>query len=416
MNTDPGSVARLSLDAALARLRESIRPVADTGQVSLAEARDRVLAVPVVSPLAMPVADNSAMDGYAVRSADLDGDGETLFEVVGTALAGRPWNGTVAAGQCVRIMTGAVLPGDTDTVIIQEDVTRIDDDRSFRVRCGSGHRPGQNVRRAGEEFAAGETLLEAGRRLGPCEIALLAALGMPGVEVRRPVRVGLFATGDELVEPGNPLETGQIYNSNRYLLGAALATTGATVADYGTVDDDPAALRGILEEAAQDCDLVITSGGVSVGEADFVQTVLAEIGAIEFWKLRMKPGKPLLFGRIGDCRILGLPGNPVSAAVTFAVVARPLLAMLAGETASVPTRVRAQAAEAMRKTPGRRDFQRGILSTGTDGEHLARPAGPQGSHRLTSLTRANCLVDLAEERGDVAVGETVDCIPLDELF
>lgn len=416
MNQDAGNTTRLSLEDALARLRETIDPVQETETVDLADAVDRVLATPVVSPLAMPVADNSAMDGYALRFAELAEDSDSEFGVAGTAFAGRPWTGTAQPGQCVRIMTGAVLPRDLDTVVIQEDVTRIDDREAPRIRVGPGHAAGQNVRRAGEEFAAGETLLDAGRRLAPCDIALVAALGIPEVGVRRRVRVGLFTTGDELVEPGLPLGAGQIYNSNRHLLGAALARTGATVTDYGNLGDDPAALREVLRDAAQSCDLVITSGGVSVGEADFVHQVVGEIGAVEFWKLRMKPGKPLLFGGIGSCRMLGLPGNPVSAAVTFAIVARPLLALLAGEATHAPPYLRACVAEPMRKSRGRRDFQRGILEPGPDGDYRVRPAGPQGSHRLTSLTRANCLVDLAEERGDVAPGESVDCIPLSALF
>ena len=347
---------------------------------------------------------NSAMDGYAFAAADLDlarGDGLTL---VGTSLAGHPFTGTLDAGQCVRILTGAILPAGADTVVMQEQVI-VD---GPRVRLTAAVRPGSNVRAPGEDVRAGEMVLPAGSRLGPPQIALAAALGQGQLAVTRRPRVALFTSGDELTPLGQPLAAGAIYDSNRYLLRALLEEMGVPVVDLGIVADDPDAVRAAFAAARAQADVVISSGGVSVGDADYVRDVFSEFGDIHFWRIDMKPGRPLAFGRLGETWFFGLPGNPVSTAVTFLQFVRPALRLLEGEPASPPLRLELPLLEAVHKAPGRLDFQRGVLARDAAGRLGVRSAGHQGSHVMSSLAAADCLMVLPAAAGDLPAGSLVE--------
>ncbi len=397
----------LPVEEARRRIAQLVRPVAETETVPLREALDRVLAADVASPLDVPPAANSAMDGYALRGADLPAGGEAVLEVVGTVFAGHPFAGEVGPGQAVRIMTGAPLPRGADTVVMQEHARREGD----RVAIGAGHRPGQNVRHAGEDIARGSTVLAAGRRLVPADLGVLASLGVAEVAVRRRPRVAFFSTGDELCPVGEPLAEGQIYDSNRYTLHGLLARLGVEVQDLGLIPDDRAAIEDAFARAAAGADAVITSGGVSVGEADFVKETLEKLGQVNFWKIAMKPGKPLAVGRLGEALFFGLPGNPVSVMATFYQFAQPALRALAGESRTEPLALRVPAAERLRKRPGRTDFQRGVLERDAAGRLVVRSTGAQGSHVLTSMSRANCFIVLPADWGDVEPGTEVEVQP-----
>ncbi|MGH8112834.1 MAG: molybdopterin molybdotransferase MoeA [Rhodanobacteraceae bacterium] len=399
----------LSLEEARGRIVGQLTPVATMERVAVREALGRVLGANVVSGVAVPAHTNSAMDGYAVRGMDLPSTGHAILRVIGQSFAGHPFGGAVAAGECVRIMTGAVMPRGTDTVVIQEDISRERDDG---VRIGTGHRIGQHVRVAGEDLAVGATVLTAGRRIRASDLGLIASLGIVEVEVRRRLRVAFFSTGDELRSLGEPLREGDIYDSNRYTLYGMLTRFGADVLDLGVVRDEPAALREAFERAGADADVVLTSGGVSVGAADFVRDVLAEVGEVGFWKINMKPGKPIAFGRLrAGAAFFGLPGNPVSAMVTFYQVVQPALDHLAGAEPRLPLTLTVHAGERLKKGSNRREFQRGRLEMGDDGELTVRSAAPQGSGILRSMSLANCFIVLGEDRGPVEPGETVRVEP-----
>lgn len=399
-----------SLEDARARMLAQLAPVAMVERVALRDALDRVLGADVVSGVAVPASTNSAMDGYAVRGADLPATGKASLRVIGESFAGHPFAGAVGAGECVRIMTGAVMPRAADTVVIQEDVERDGD----MARIGTGHRVGQHVRQAGEDIAAGATVLTAGRRIRVADIGLLASIGWVEVPVRRRLRVAFFSTGDELRSLGEPLGEGEIHDSNRYTLYGMLHHFGADTLDLGVVRDEPDALRETFQRAGADADVVITSGGVSVGAADFVRGVLAEVGEIGFWKVNMKPGKPIAFGHLnGGATFFGLPGNPVSAMVTFYQVVRPALDRLAGAAPREPLALMVRATGALKKGSSRREFQRGILETGADGELGVRSAAPQGSGILHSMSRANCFIVLPEDSGPIEAGQRVRVEPFD---
>jgi molybdopterin molybdotransferase len=390
---------------------ERLEPVADTERLPILQSLDRVLAADVISPMNVPGHDNSAMDGYVLRHADLATSGATTLEVVGTAYAGKPFAGDIGAGQCVRIMTGAPIPAACDCVVMQENVIAA----GGRATVGPGHRVGQSIRRAGEDLAQGGTALAAGRLLRPSDLGLLASLGIGEVEVRRKLRVAIFSTGDELVPVGQPLGDGQVHDSNRYSLHGLLARLGCEVLDLGLVRDDPAALEAALREAASRADAVITSGGVSVGEADFTRQVMARLGTVLFWKIAMKPGRPLAYGEIGDAQFFGLPGNPVSVMVTFYQFVRDALLRLQGRSSEpLPTFV-VRCVAPLKKAPGRTEFQRGVLHL-EGGEWVVAPTGEQGSGILSSMSRANCFIVLEQARGRVDAGESVSVQPFDGII
>ena len=401
---DGHSGKALRLADALARILGEVRPVGDAETLAVRSALGRVLHADVVSSINVPAHTNSAMDGYAVRAADLSGGGETRLAVIGVAAAGRPFTGEAGKGQCVRIMTGAPLPEGTDTVVMQELVTRDGD-----VAIFSGmRRQGEHVRDAGEDIRAGEVAVSAGTLLMPAEIGILASLGISEVSVHRRPRVAFFSTGDELRSVGEPLGEGQIYDSNRYTLYGMLTRLGVEVIDMGVVRDDRDAVERAFEEASRRADAIVTTGGVSVGDADYVTQMLERTGSVGFWKVAMKPGRPLAFGRIGDALFFGLPGNPISTMATFYQLVQPALQAMAGmPDAAPPLTVSAVSLEALRKKPGRREFQRGVLARDEDGRLVVRSTGLQGSGVLSSMSVANCFIVLTEDAGPVAAGDEV---------
>jgi len=403
----------LPLATARAQILEAVDPVSGDETRALAEALDRVLYEDVYSGVDVPSHDNSAMDGFAVAAADLPADGERVLTVAGTAWAGHPYTGEVTTGQCVRIMTGATVPAGLDTVVMQEHV-RADRDNAV---IAAGHRPGQHVRQAGEDVRAGDLAVAAGTRISAAHVGLLASLGVPDVRVRRRPRVAFFSTGDELRPIGTPLGPGQIYDSNRYSLGAMLTRLNLQPRDMGVVRDDPAALEAALSAAAAEADAVITTGGVSVGAADHVTETLARLGSVGFWKVAMKPGKPIAFGRIGDALFFGLPGNPVSVMATFYQLVQPALERLRGiARPAPPVFLRARCIDRLRKRPGRIEFQRGVLEHEGDGRYTVRGVGHQGAGVLRSMADANCFIVLPAERDEVAAGSEVMVQPFAGLI
>tara|TARA_B100001109_G_scaffold251178_1_gene245329 strand:- start:51362 stop:52597 length:1236 start_codon:yes stop_codon:yes gene_type:complete len=399
------------LDQALESLLSFVEPIRDAQTIPLTEADGRVLAADVTSAMNVPPADNSAMDGYALRAADL-ADGDTL-KLAGKSMAGHPFRGTLRAGECVRIMTGALVPAGADSVVMQEN-TGVADEGLIRFPHGADQ--GDNVRLSGEDIRAGQILLTAGRRLRPADVGLLASVGIAQVSVRPRLKVALLATGDELVEPGRPLADGQIYQSNSFTIATMLRRLGCEVLAMGTVQDSAAALRQAFVQADAEADVVMTTGGVSVGEADYTKDVLESLGRIDFWRLAIKPGKPFACGHLPSSLFIGLPGNPVSAMVTMHQLAAPMLRRLAGEHQVKPVRLRAQTSDVLRKRPGRTDFQRGLCDYDDHGQLHVRAVGNQSSAVLSSLSQANCYIVLEQERGRVEAGETVTVELFDGLM
>ncbi len=398
----------LKLADALARILAEVRAVDGSETVAVRSALGRVLAAQVESTIDVPSHTNSAMDGYAVIGADLAADAETRLDVIGTSAAGRPFGAAVAAGQCVRIMTGAPMPAGADTVVMQENVTR-DGDTAI---IGAGQQPGQHVRQAGEDIAAGSVALHAGTLLLPAQIGILGSLGIGEVSVRRRPRVAFFSTGDELRSVGESLGEGQIYDSNRYTIYGMLTRLGVEVFDMGIVRDERDAVEQAFARAAALADAIVTSGGVSVGDADYVTETLERAGTVGFWKVAIKPGRPLAFGRIGDALFFGLPGNPNSVMATFYQLVQPALQALAGmPEPSPPLTMPAVSASALRKKPGRTEFQRGVLSRGDDGRLVVHKTGHQGSGVLSSMAAANCFIVLPEDAGPVSAGDEVTVQP-----
>jgi molybdopterin molybdotransferase len=347
------------------------------------------------------------MDGYALRAADLPDNGEATFRVTGASFAGAPYTGTINPGECVRIMTGAVVPKGANTVVMQEQVQRNND----QISISPGHTEGQNIRHPGEDIQQGAIVLEPGRLLNAADIGLLASMGFAEVSVLRKPRVVFFSTGDELKGIGEPLGEGDIYDSNRYTLYALLSRMNIEMIDQGVIPDDPEAVRRAFSDASELGDLVITSGGVSVGEADFVQQTLDELGEVGFWKIAMKPGKPLAFGRLGQAWFFGLPGNPVSTMATFALFVRPALQVMKGAQVEKPLSLHAKLQTNVKKKPGRKEYQRGILSQADNGQLSVSTTGLQESHVLSSMSKANCFIVLPRESGPLAAGAEVEVIP-----
>jgi len=399
---DPNSMPVAKAREFIARF---LTPVAVIERVHIRAALDRVLAGDIISPLDVPSHDNSAMDGYAVRFADLKADGEVTLKVAGSSFAGVPYQGAVNAGACVRIMTGGVVPAGMDTIVMQEHVKATGDS----VTIGGGHRLNQNLRRAGEDLKTGQVALKRGVLLRPAEIGLIASLGIGEISVYRKLRVAFFSTGDELRSIGTTLGEGQIYDSNRYTIHGMLTRLNCEVVDMGVIRDDPKLLEQAFAEAAQCADVVITSGGVSVGEADFVKELLERMGEVVFWKIAMKPGRPLAYGRIGGAHFFGLPGNPVSVMVTFYQFVRDALLKLSGRDPLPPLPTfKVPCTSALKKAPGRTEFQRGILTQDANGAWSVRVTGEQGSGILRSMTEANCFIILPTDQGNVAAGTPVE--------
>lgn len=400
----------LTVDEAVAALlSKTPAPIGDE-VVSLPRAVARVLAEPVVAPRAVPGHTNAAVDGYAIRGVDLlDRTSQIRFRIVGAALAGRPYLGAVDSGQAVQIMTGAILPDGTDTVVMQERVAVLGDE----ILIDPAHAQGRNVRFAGEDLQPGDTVLQTARWLTPADIGILASIGCSQVKVRRRLHVGVLSTGTEIRPLGEPLTEGTVYDSNRYMLMAALERMGLPVHDLGIVPDDLAALQRCLQEASRFTDVIITTGGVSAGEADYIRPVLSTVGRIEFWRVSMKPGRPFAFGEIGNATFFGLPGNPVAALVSFYWLVRPALERLMGvlDRPLIPL-VKAQAESHFRKKVGRMEFHRAILRAEAPGEYRVSGTGDQGSGILRSMSLANCLVVLPTERGPAEPGERVTALPL----
>jgi molybdopterin molybdotransferase len=404
---DPAERNSLDVADARHRIRSAIQPLLEKERIALKESFNRILAEDLNAPVDVPPHANSAMDGYAVRSADLPLTQQRRLTVIGTAMAGIPFPGEVAEGQCVRIMTGGVIPRGCDTVIMQEQAVREDDVITIRT----GHRAGQHVRPAGEDLAAGQRALKAGKRISAADLGLLASLGIATVPVVRRPRVAFFSTGDELRAVGEPLDEGAIYDSNRYTLHGLLLQTFVEPVDLGVVRDRQDDLRAALVRAAAQADAVISTGGVSVGDADLVRDTLAGVGEVQFWKVGMRPGRPFTFGRIAQAWFFGLPGNPVSTMATYYQFVQPALRQLMGEEAHQPLRFKVPCVSALKKSPGRMEFQRGILETSAEGNTVVRSTGGQGSNLLSSMSEANCFIVLPAAWGDVPAGTLVEVQP-----
>lgn len=410
---DPNS---MPVDKAREYIRRFLTPVTVTERVHIRQALGRVLAQDLVSPFDVPSHNNSAMDGYALRFADLQSDNAVKLALVGTSLAGKPYSGQAHSGECVRIMTGAVLPPECDTVVMQEVVQLIDGQALIPPIASAKVKLGTNTRKAGEDLAKGAIALHKGRLLKPAELGLIASLGINEVSVYRRLRVAFFSTGDELQSIGTPLAAGEIYDSNRYTLYGMLTRLGCEIIDMGVVADVPEKLHDAFVQASRTADVIITSGGVSVGEADYIKQMLDRLGEVLFWKIAMKPGRPLAYGKIGDAHFFGLPGNPVSVMVTFYQFVREALLLLMGQTLFEPLPTfKALLTTPIKKAPGRSEFQRGILSRDNQGQWVVRITGDQGSGILSSMTQANCFIILSSETVNLPAGSVVDVQMFDGL-
>ncbi|MGA1461851.1 MAG: gephyrin-like molybdotransferase Glp [Steroidobacteraceae bacterium] len=398
----------LRLEDARQRIIATVGRPEDAETLPLGRADGRVLARQLTADVEVPPFDNSAMDGYALHGSVLPATGEASLRQVGTAWAGRPFQGHVGPGECVRIMTGAPMPTGTDTVIMQEQV-RVEGEQ---VTIRAGHRPGEHRRLAGESLARGAQILAAGTRLTPAHLGLAASAGVAEVSVFRRPRVAILSTGDELRSAGLPLGPGQIYDSNRCSLTAMLERLGIEVMDLGVIPDRLEATRTALLEASEAADVIISSGGVSVGDADFVVDVLRTEGQVGFWKVAIKPGKPLAFGRLGQAWFFGLPGNPVSSMVTFYQLVQPALRRLCGvDPLPQPLLVNARLAAPLRKQPGRLEFQRARLAPGDQGQLTVEALSQQGSNVMRSMVEADCFIVLPLEQGPLEAGEWVQVQP-----
>lgn len=385
-------------------IKSYLSPLTAIEPVPLKDALGRVLAEAVLSPAHVPNYDNSAMDGYAFNSLDIATEGLTTLSIIGTAYAGKAFEPPVQAGQCVRIMTGAMMPNGTDSVVVQEKVSLTGDSVSFSKPASSK----MNVRYAGEDLSLGQSVLAAGHLMQAADLGLLASLGIAQISVYRKLKVAFFSTGDELTGLGQPLKIGQVYDSNRYTLYGMLSRLGVDIIDLGAIPDDPNLLEKTLLAATQQADVVITSGGVSVGEADHMKTLLSKHGQVLFWKIAMKPGRPLAYGKIGQAHYFGLPGNPVAVMVTFYQFVREALLTLMGQSqvSTLPT-FSVVCTEPIKKQSGRTEFQRGILYNDQDGSWKVKPTGNQGSAILSSMSKANCFIVLDESVGNLDAGAKV---------
>lgn len=397
----------LSIGQALQRIRQTVVAVTDHERVPLPKALGRILAEAVKSPINIPPQRVSAMDGYAFASNDITPNRPFKLQNIGASLAGKPFMGDLLPGQCIRIFTGAVVPNNADSVIMQESVSIEDNGIIF---------PSQtqgllNIRQTGSDIGKNSLLLPEGKLMTACDCALLASAGLHSVRVKRKINIAFLATGNELTPIGTPLRNGRIYDSNRYALAGLLDNKCFNVSDLGVLGDNRHQLQELLMESASHHDAIITTGGASVGDADYIQEILQQYGQVDFWKIAIKPGKPLIFGRMGKCLFFGLPGNPVSAVVTFQKIVSPALWQLSGADSRKPLRIKAKCMANLRKAPGRQEYQRGILSQTADDQFLVDIAGPQDSHQLSALSKANCYIVLPAECDGVEAGESVTVEP-----
>ena len=403
-----------SMDAQIAQqhILHCIHAITDTEIVPIRDALHRVLAEEIRSTINVPSHTNSAMDGYAIRSQDIPESDQKTFNLIGTSWAGRPFNESVNQNECVRIMTGAMMPENTDTVVMQEHVEA--KDSNITINCKQ--KPNQNVRQAGEDIAQGSLVFQPGKFFQPSDIGLIASLGIGQVTVYRKPRVAFFSTGDELVSIGTELKQGQIYDSNRYTLWCMLERLGVEINDLGVIKDTPEDIENAFKRASEDADIIITSGGVSVGDADFVKDTLEKLGEVNFWKVAMKPGRPLAFGKVNDAYFFGLPGNPVSVMVTFYIFVQAAIEKIMGHTPKPRIQIQAISKSDLRKRPGRVEYQRGIYELNKDGQYEVTKTGQQGSGILRSMSDANCFIYLPMESNGVSQGQTVEIWPFESFI
>lgn len=393
----------LTLEEALRTIRNQIQSLNAIEIVNLNQALGRVLALPPVAPINLPQHRNAAMDGYALASTDINDKEPFSLTLAGSSWAGRPFTGTLQPKQCIRIFTGALVPEGLDTVVMQEQVKS----ENGQVHFPQGIKAHQNVRQPGEDIAKGEILLNTPKKLNAADLGLLASAGVYEVTVKRRLKIAFFSTGNELSSVGQPLPPGKIYDSNRYMLKALLTDAAFSAVDMGVIPDDKAILHDALVAASGNHDVIITSGGASVGEADFIKEILQACGQVTFWKLAVKPGKPLAFGTIGEAYFFGLPGNPVAVVTTYQQIVKPALDRLSGAPLAEPLRIKAVCQDNLKKSPGRQEFMRGILSQTGAGEFQVKSAGSQGSHILSTMSRANCYIVLPALNEGVQAGDTV---------
>ena len=411
---DEKQTGTLTVQEALHHMLDAVSERSTTECVHLTQAVDRVLAEPIMSPINVPSHRNSAVDGYAINSTTLPTqENITSLNVVGKIVAGHPYQSALKQNEAVQIMTGAQMPEGADTVIMQEHV----ETEKNSVRFDARHSAGQNVRQAGEDIEQGQTVLETGAKLTPPQVGLIASLGIAEVNVKTAITVAVFSTGDEVLSLGQPPREGCIYDSNRYSIISSLKKLGCHVIDLGIIADDPVKLKETFELASNCADVIFTSGGVSVGEADYTKQVLADVGSINFWKVAMKPGRPVAFGHVNGTTFFGLPGNPVAVMVTFYQFALPSLQKIMGiKNPLISPSIKAQSAQNIRKIPGRAEFQRGILSLTNTGEWQVSTSGKQGSGILRSMSDANCFITLEHDRSSVEKGDWVNVQPFIGLF
>jgi len=395
-------------------LSELVAPISESEETGIFQALARVLAADIISPISVPPHDNSAMDGYAFDGAQLSSASALSLKVVGTALAGKAWQGRVISGECIKIMTGAVMPPGFDTVVPQE-LARATVESGITIPAGL-LRAGDNRRLKGEDLMQGQPALQKGALLTPAALGLLASLGIEKIKVWRRLRVAYFSTGDEILSLGQAPREGAVYDSNRFTVTGLLQRLGCDVIDLGVVGDQPALLEAAFKQAASQADAVITSGGVSVGEADYTKAMMHQLGDVAFWKIAMRPGRPLAVGRIGKSVLFGLPGNPVAVMVTFLAFVRPALLKMMGSTATPAPLLKAHSSEAIRKKPGRTEYQRGVVSSAPDGSLQVRTTGNQGSGVLSSMVQANGLIVLHHNQGNVALGDEVEVMMFDGVI
>ena len=408
----PKSAALLSVEQAQQRIQQAIESINQIESIDLTQALDRILRQTIVSPMDIPPQRNAAMDGYAFASSAIIDRQAAELEVIGTSWAGKPFLGAAKPNQCIRIFTGAVVPDFADSVIPQEQVSRQND----QITLPENTKPLKNIRAAGSDVKQHELLINAPKKLKAGDLGLLAAAGIAQVQVTRPLNIGFFSTGDELTAVGQALQSGRIYDSNRYLLASLLKEANHRVTDLGIVKDDCRLIEQTLTTTAREFDVLISTGGASVGDADFIKQSLDKCGQVDFWKLAIKPGKPLAFGKINDCLFFGLPGNPVAVLVTFEKFVKPALQQLSGVFPTQTLQLLARCETPLRKAPGRQEYQRGILSQISPGEFSVKVAGQQDSHQLKVTSLANCFIVLNSECTGVEAGEKVVVEPLDTLI